>query len=724
MSITLQDKKKTDKKKFRLDAKFFARVVVLLLAIAMLAGTFYYALVFAFAKDETKALSASTDDLMIRIALIYTSSVTVEFKTVTDYGFSLGFNDKDNNFTEVVTTSATELRICPHRNLLKKNGTYTLATSEKSVTVGGYHVRIKCDTDEVYSKLSEVAEAFPEENVFPAYYDGVKYIMIGQYVTEKEAKTALKAVKDKLLPKPEETTAPDTVAVEDTTADTETTTATETDAPSETTTSEETTAPAETEAPEPSVVLTELQKAVESADISKQSPTAVVSIDPAADKIVWLFDDTSDATYMGASAIQMRGSYSYINGYKGTTKYKYDYVLECRVVDDEDGYGISVINVLPLEKYVTGVVPYEISNQWPLETQKAFIIAVRSYAIANIGRHSKTYGADLCCGSNCQVYKGFGSTNDLVRQAAEETKGVIAVYGDSICSTFYSSSTGGCTANVSDVWGSSQKVYGYLKAVPTPWEKYEDYGNGSWTSSATGKQLYERLNAKGYTGLKGDVVKIETTLGEGSSYVKTATFYDASGNKVTVSRTDKVKSLLSPYVKSANFIVGKAGSKVTRTNYTMLGFGGVNTGSSEGLHVITNPFDYTVSGNQEFSVLTSKGSSTFNDSDSEYVATANGTLNFNMSLLLNSQYFPTIEGNNGDKIPDILKLDPIVQTETIVVGGTSGEFVFIGRGWGHGVGLSQWGTKDLGDMGYDYETIIKAYYSDIDLVQYDEFTGK
>ncbi len=697
-------------KKLRLDGKFWTRFLVAILTLSMLAGTFYYILVFTLNNSRVDAASeVDSEDLLVRIALVYTSSVTVDYKTVTDCGFSLGYNDSDNVFTEVTTTDVKTLHIACNRNLVMKSGRYQLASNAASAEVGSYFLRMKYEGDELDNLLQEASELLPDYNVFSGLYDGKTYIMIGDFTTEQSANIALNDIKSIYPPKTD--TVPSDTSVKETDAGS-VTSPSDTDSLSES----DTTAPI---VPEPEDLIRTL---IKDAEIAEPSKTAVVSINPDTNKVVWVFDDTSNKTKMGAKALQIGSSYSYIKGYIDTTLRIYDDVLECFVYDKDGYYGISVINVLPIEKYIGGVIPYEISNQWPKETLKAFAIVVRSYTIANLGRHKSSYNADLCCTANCQVYKGFASTNSRVKEAIEETKGLVATYNGSLCSTFYSSSTGGCTANVSEVWGSSQKVYGYLAAVGTPWEKYTKYGNGSWTSSATGNQLFERLEASGYTALTGAVTKIEITkFGENSSYVYSIKFYDAAGHTVTVSQINKVKSLLSPYVKSGNFVVAKAGEKVTRNNYTMLGFGGTNNEETIGINIKTNPHDFLVTGRQNFSVITSNGVNTFEDSDSEYVATSGGILEFNMSNCLDSQYYPTITGINGEKLPDILNLDTIVETETLTAQGTSGSFVFIGRGWGHGVGLSQWGTKDLGDLGYDYETIIKAYYSNIDIVSFSQF---
>ncbi len=749
MSIISRDNTaKPKKKKIRLDSRFWARVLVVFLALAMLAGTFYYVIVFTMAGSHVDAVEVAEDDPSVRIALIYGSSVTVDFLTVADYGFSLGFTDSENDFTELLSTDLTTLHVAQDRNLRLDNGRYVISTSVDTTDIGSYHIQIACEDTVAGEWLAELRAAYPHDNVFPAYYDGAAYIMMGHYATEALAQAALTQLLAELPP---ETTEPETTDTAETELDSlitetrlpETTESSEessadpdvTDADrpvsdtsiTETTVSPDTTFP-ETTIPETmqpnELIPNRIAEAIRDAAIMTPSATAVVVIDPATNTIVWEFDQKSSTSFLALKAHQNGSTYSYIKGYKNGTRYTYDGVLECSVYKTEEYDGIKVINILPLETYIAGVIPYEIGNSWPLETQKAFAITVRSYAIANLGRHKKSYNADLCSSADCQVYKGFGSTNARVRQAVTETKGKIAVYNatNDICITTYSSSTGGCTANAWDVWGSSRKTYGYLAAVATPWEKYTKYGNGSWTFTATGKQLYQRLEACNYTALTGAVTKIEITqFGENSTYVYAIKFYDAAGHTVEVKQGNKVKSLLSPYVNSGNFVVAKAGEQVTRTNFTMMGFGASTAEPTLGMVVKTNPYEHTIFGRQELSVLTASGKRTFSDSSSEFVATANGVWEFNMSHSLDSQFYPTVVGVNGKVLPDIMNLQTLVETETLTAEGPSGSFVFIGRGWGHGVGLSQWGMKDLGDLGYDYETIFKAYYSNVKIVDFQAY---
>ena len=60
-------------------------------------------------------------------------------------------------------------------------------------------------------------------------------------------------------------------------------------------------------------------------------------------------------------------------------------------------------------------------------------------------------------------------------------------------------------------------------------------------------------------------------------------------------------------------------------------------------------------------------------------------------------------------------LDKITET---ITASSSGHFIFAGKGWGHGVGLSQYGAKDLADAGVKAEDIISIYLEGTQIVPY------
>ena len=154
----------------------------------------------------------------------------------------------------------------------------------------------------------------------------------------------------------------------------------------------------------------------------------------------------------------------------------------------------------------------------------------------------------------------------------------------------------------------------------------------------------------------------------------------------------------------------------------MDGFGVLNEKPADALFVLGNPYLNKVLGHQEFSVITSDGIKNFYDTNSENVMTGSGLKEFDMSATL--QPYPFVIGVNGEILSDITKLTPVVESETLTTAAVADSFTFISRGWGHGVGMSQYGIYELGNLGYEYEYILKAYYTGISYTTYREYLNK
>jgi stage II sporulation protein D len=89
---------------------------------------------------------------------------------------------------------------------------------------------------------------------------------------------------------------------------------------------------------------------------------------------------------------------------------------------------INVINVLPLEQYLRGVVPLELSPSFKqIEALKAQAVAARSYALSARGRFNNE-GFDLYDDARSQIYGGLTAEHPLTNRAVEETRGLVAVY--------------------------------------------------------------------------------------------------------------------------------------------------------------------------------------------------------------------------------------------------------------------------------------------------------
>ena len=120
--------------------------------------------------------------------------------------------------------------------------------------------------------------------------------------------------------------------------------------------------------------------------------------------------------------------------------------------------GIRAINKLPIERYLYGVVPYEMSNTFPIESLKAQAICARGYATANCSKF-RLRPYDIVDTSADQVYHGYNSDYTRAAAAVDETAGQVLTYEGDIIQAYYSASNGGQTELTGNVWASNLPYY-------------------------------------------------------------------------------------------------------------------------------------------------------------------------------------------------------------------------------------------------------------------------
>jgi len=121
---------------------------------------------------------------------------------------------------------------------------------------------------------------------------------------------------------------------------------------------------------------------------------------------------------------------------------------------------LTVVNVVPLEEYLLGVVPSELSLP-ALEAQKAQAVAARTYAVANINGFA-TQGFDVRPDVWSQVYKGVSIETAMGTRAVRETAGMIATHGGKPIMAYYTSTCGGRTEHSENVFDHGEP---YLRGV-------------------------------------------------------------------------------------------------------------------------------------------------------------------------------------------------------------------------------------------------------------------
>lgn len=126
---------------------------------------------------------------------------------------------------------------------------------------------------------------------------------------------------------------------------------------------------------------------------------------------------------------------------------------------------LRVVNIAALESYLQGVVAGEVPYSWPAEVLKAQAVAARSYALANLVK-GKPF--DLYSDVRSQVYLGVAGEKASTTKAVTDTAGEVVLYGGTVATTYYFSTSGGRTASAADVFGFEVP---YLQSRPDPWDK-------------------------------------------------------------------------------------------------------------------------------------------------------------------------------------------------------------------------------------------------------------
>jgi stage II sporulation protein D len=166
--------------------------------------------------------------------------------------------------------------------------------------------------------------------------------------------------------------------------------------------------------------------------------------------------------------------------------------------------GFTIVNKLPLESYLRGVVPLEMSSSWPAAALKAQACAARSYA-----ERSRNPGEafDVYCTTRDQAYGGVRSEATASSAAVKASAGVVPTYDGKPIAAFFFSTSGGHTESIENVWQTTPIPY--LKGVDDPYDTFSPLH--LWPENPiahTDAWFEDRLGANSAdnpTGVKGDL---------------------------------------------------------------------------------------------------------------------------------------------------------------------------------------------------------------------------
>jgi stage II sporulation protein D len=135
----------------------------------------------------------------------------------------------------------------------------------------------------------------------------------------------------------------------------------------------------------------------------------------------------------------------------------------------DPGQTVTVVEDIPVEDYLEGVLPHEMDPDWPIEALKAQAVVARSFTYANMGKFRKD-GFDLTADTRSQMYKGVTAVNENVRRAVRETRGEVLGWNGQLLRVYYHACCGGHTENAAEAWGGDPKATPKpLQGVADPW---------------------------------------------------------------------------------------------------------------------------------------------------------------------------------------------------------------------------------------------------------------
>lgn len=347
----------------------------------------------------------------------------------------------------------------------------------------------------------------------------------------------------------------------------------------------------------------------------------------------------------------------------------YDGFIEVDIKED----GMYVINELPLEQYLYGVVSSEVPSSYENEALKAIAVCARAYAYGKMKDGSfDEYNADLDDSVFCQMYNDVLKTQESIR-AVDETYGIVPIYDGEVIFPLYFSTSCGMTCTNSEVWGGTPYPY--------------------FTSNVE------------------DMEKSELDLSDEDAFVQ---FMEDSLGYDTIEKD-------LPYYRWSIYYTGDDISKAVNRKLSER----LDTAAGS-IRVKNNNGDFVDGDIEDIGDVVSV---TVNERSSSGMVLA--------LLIEGTEGTVLVKGQaNIRNLITPVNQNIVRQDASVVTGWSSlpstfyyitesdGGFTIYGGGFGHGAGLSQNGANALAAKGYNYTYIIRHYFSSADLEMVYEFLEK
>ena len=406
---------------------------------------------------------------------------------------------------------------------------------------------------------------------------------------------------------------------------------------------------------------------------------------------------------------------------------------------------LAVINELPFEQYLYSVVTSEMGG-FSLEALKAQAIAARTYALSKGLKYQIAHISDTTFD---QAYKGAGTEYSDCVQAVIATQGVVMMYGGKLAIPYYSSNMGGYTATSNEVWGGtvnyiksvsshdqiaeSTKKYWYrviLRALKPPYTNEEgtvgyihsDYLQDTGRKTGAGQPIYTATTA----------VKVRTAPTDNPTLGQEITTRDANNAIVTVrvNPGDEVvylekrrqwnayswvtgdytgaqmKAILNKKLSDANDYT----TNISNMAVTKVGPSGrtIEVTANGKVIPVSRPDSYR-------SMLGGLWSTIFKvENSATYTVLGSDGRKVSSPATVRNLYAISGSSPTTPKVVDEAFI-ALNQRNKSIYRTIQPNFRFIGNGFGHGLGMSQWGAEGLARQGKKYDYILNYYFKEITL---------
>lgn len=317
----------------------------------------------------------------------------------------------------------------------------------------------------------------------------------------------------------------------------------------------------------------------------------------------------------------------------------------------------NVINVLDLESYLRGVVPNEMPVRFGLEALKAQTVTARNYVLRP--RERNYHNFDVCDSVACQVYFGANTESELSDRAIVETENLVATYEGELVLALYSSTAGGYTESYENAFSTDlPNETRIFPGLPKPFLKgVPDNKEVPCLNTEEAVRIF-------YT-------SVPETFDNKSPYFRWTKEWEQKELEDVLKKTLKAQSssgFVKPKLDKAEDFGALKDIKVIKRGVS---------GKAMSVNIVTDKNIFNVQKELQIRRVFQKNNIS--------LPSANFVVDFQKS-------------NTGAK--------------------PAKKIVFQGGGFGHGVGMSQWGAGAMNSLGYSYGEILQHYYKNCAITTY------